>query len=111
MSFATLQEAWGVPSFGTPEPDKPEEKQPQVQSEVLERTEASQRSHLFAVNYLREVFQRHGAPGVLSLMDEDMQREVRMAALLSFDWVDTNSLLFIFMCLCAIWLVMDLLRR
>lgn len=111
MSFATLQEAWGVPTFGTAEPDKPAEKKQEVQSEVLERTEASQRGQLFVVNYLREVFQRHGAPGVLSLLDEDAQRELRMAALLSFDWVDTNSLLFIFMCLCAVWLVMDLLRR
>lgn len=111
MSFATLQEAWGVPTFGDAEPDKPVEKQPEVQSDVLERTEASQRSQLFVANYLREVYQRHGAAGVLSLLDEDAQRDVRMAALLSFDWVDTNSLLFIFMCLCAVWLVMDLLRR
>lgn len=112
MSFATLQEAWGVPTFGAAEPDdRAAEKQPEVQSDALERTEASQRSQLFVVNYLREVFQRHGAPGVMSLLDEDAQREVRMAALLSFDWVDTNSLLFLFMCLCGVWLLMDLLRR
>lgn len=110
MSFATLQEAWGVPTFGVEE-IKPEAKEPAVQNEVLERTEASQRSRAFVTTYLREVYTQHGLAGVMSLLDEDVVKELRKAALMSFDWVDTQSLLFIFMCVCALWLVVDILKR
>lgn len=110
MSFATLQEAWGVPTFGVEE-SKPVAKQPAAQAEVLERTESSQRSLEFVTNYLRDVHQRHGIAGVMSLLDEQTVKDLRMAALLSFDWLDTNSMLFIFMCLCALWLLIDMLGR
>lgn len=110
MSFATLQEAWGVPTFGVEEV-KPEMKKPEVQSEVLERAEASQRAQLFVANYLREVQQRHGIAGLAALLDPQTVQELRMAALLSFDWLDANSLLFVFMCLCALWLLIDMFSR
>lgn len=110
MSFATLQEAWGVSTFGVEEV-KPEMKNPVVQTDVLEKAEASQRSALFVTHFLRDVYEKHGAAGVMSFMDERMVHDLRMASLFSFDWVDTNSVLFIFMCLCGVWLVMDILRR
>ena len=110
MSFATLQEAWGVPTFGVEE-IKPDMKRPEVQSEMLERGEASNRSMLFVTNYLREVYERHGVAGVMGMMDEHVVKEIRMHALMSFDWLDTNTLLFLFMCLCGLWLLMDILRR
>lgn len=110
MSFATLQEAWGVPTFGVEE-IKPEMKRPEVQSEVLERTEASHRSYLFVKNYLQEVYEQHGVVGIMGLLEPPVIKQLRMEALMSFDWLDTHTLLFIFMCLCATWLVMDMLRR
>lgn len=110
MSFATLQEAWGVPTFGVEE-IKSEMKQPEVQAEVLERSEASQRSFFFVSNYLRDVYQKHGAAGIMSLLDPEVVKDLRMAALLSFDWLDTNTLLFLFMLICGLWLVFDMLGR
>lgn len=110
MSFATLQEAWGVPTFGVEE-IKPEMKRPEVQSEVLDRAEASQRSSAFVTSYLRDTYDKHGVAGLMGLMDERMVQELRMNALMSFDWLDSHNLLFIFMCLCGVWLVMDILRR
>lgn len=110
MSFATLQEAWGVPTFGVEE-IKPELKQSEVQSEMLERTEASQRSMLFVTNYLREVHEKHGVAGIMGLMDAHVAKELRLHALLSFDWLNTNALLFLFMCMCGLWLLMDIFRR
>lgn len=110
MSFATLEEAWGVSTFGVEEV-KPEMKKPEVQTEVLERAEASQRSAQFVAAYLREVYSRHGTAGILGLLDSEVARALRMDALLSLDWLDSSTLLFIFMCICALWLLMDLLRR
>ena len=110
MSFATLQEAWGVSSFGVQEV-KPEMKQPEVQREVLERAEASQRSMLFVTNYLRQVYSERGIAGIQGLLDEDVVKELRMAAFMSFEWVDANTLLFGFMCVCALWLLADVFRR
>lgn len=110
MSFATLQEAWGVSTFGLEE-IQPEMKRPEVQSEVLERSEASQRSMHFVINYLRDVYNKHGIVGIMGLLDEHVVKELRMSALLSFDWLDTHTLLFCFMCLCGLWLVFDMFRR
>ena len=110
MSFATLQEAWGVPTFGVEE-IKPEMKDVEVQQRVLDRAEASQRSHLFVANYLRDVYDQHGISGVMSLLDANVVKELRMNALLSFDWLDANTLLTLFVCVCALWLIMDMLRR
>lgn len=110
MSFATLQEAWGVSTFGVQEME-PEAKQPRVQAEALERTEASQRSQAFVTNYLRETYDKRGVAGVMSLLDEEVLRELRTNALLSFEWLDTHTMLFVFMCLCALWLVLDVFRR
>ena len=110
MSFATLQEAWGVPTFGVEE-IKPEMKRPEVQREVLDRAEASQRSMLFVTSYLREVYEKHGVAGVMGLMDESVVKELRIAALMSFDWLDANTLLFLFMCVCGLWLLIDIFRR
>ncbi len=110
MSFATLQEAWGVATFGVVE-EANELKDAKVQGEVLDRAEASQRSHLFVTQYLRDVHAKHGIAGIMGLLDEGVVKEMRMAALLSFDWLDANTLLFVFMCLCALWLLMDVLRR
>lgn len=114
MSFATLQEAWGVPTFDesfASRPQQPDTKTRDVQDEVLDRAEASQRSMLFVTNYLREMYSKNGVAGVMGLMDEEVVKELRMHALLSFDWLDSHTLLLVFMCLCALWLVMDLLRR
>lgn len=110
MSFATLQEAWGVPTFGYVE-EEPIVRKTDVQSEVLERTEASQRSLFFVKNYLRDVYNNHGVAGITSLMDEDMTTALHKAAFFSFDWLDANSALFIFACLCAFWLLMDIARK
>lgn len=110
MSFATLQEAWGVPTFGVEEL-KPEAKQPAMQLEVLDRVETTQRNVTFVSTYLREVYDRHGVAGVMGLLDDDVVRELRIAAFMSFDWLDANTLLFAFMCLCGFWLIMDILRR
>lgn len=129
MSFATLQEAWGVATFGElveaspTEPPKqarqagqsalatPQPEEAVADDNAGERSEASQRSFLFCTNYLREVYQKHGSAGLAGLMDEDMMRQLRLECLLSFDWVDTNALLFIFMCICALWLLADVLGR
>jgi hypothetical protein len=110
MSFATLQEAWGVSTFGIEDPT-PDLKQPAVQQSVLEKAEASQRSALFVQNFLRDMYQKHGVAGIMGLMDEDVVKELRLAALWSFDWMDTTTLLFIFMCLCGLWLIADILRK
>lgn len=110
MSFATLQEAWGVPTFGVEE-IKPEMKEVEVQQRVLDRTEASQRSHQFVTSYLRDVYEQHGVVGIMSLLDDRAVKELRMNALLSFDWLDANTLLALFVCVCALWLIMDMLRR
>ena len=112
MSYALISEVWGVPTFGVGvEEAKPEMKRVDVQTEVLEKAEASQRSHLFVTNYLREVHARHGIAGIMGLLDPPVVKELRMAALLSFEWLNSETLLFVFMCLCAIWLVIDVLRR
>lgn len=108
MSFATLEEAWGE-SWGTLQVS--EAKSKQAQDEVLDRAEASQRSQAFVTNYLREMYERHGVAGLMGLMDDRMVSELRMAALLSFDWLDANTMLLIFMSLCGVWLLMDILRR
>lgn len=110
MSFATLQEAWGVSTFGVEE-IKPQMKAPAVQRDVLDRAEASQRSLHFVTQYLREVYAQHGVAGITSLFDENMVNALRMEALFSFDWVDTNTMLMLFMCVCGLWLIMDILRR
>lgn len=110
MSFATLQEAWGVPTFGVQE-IKPEMKQVEVQQMVLDRTEASQRSHQFVASYLRDVYEQHGVAGIMGLMDDRVVKELRMNALLSFDWLDSTTMLAVFMCVCGLWLIMDMLRR
>ena len=110
MSFATLQEAWGVPTFGV-NPIEPEAKNKEVQREVLDRTEASQRSMSFVTNYLREVYSKHGVTGIMGLLDEKVVKELRMNALMSFDWLDANTLLFGFMCLCGLWLLIDMFRH
>lgn len=110
MAFATLQEAWGVATFGVDELVQ-EYKKPEVQNMALERAEASQRSMLFVTNYLREVYEKHGVAGVMGLLDDQVVKELRMAAFLSFDWLDANSLLVLFMVLCGLWLVMDIFRR
>lgn len=110
MSFATLQEAWGVQTFDAAVP-VPEAKTQKAQDDALEKTEASQRSLLFVTNYIREVYGRYGVAGVMGLMDEEVVKELRTSALLSFDWLDANTMLVAFMCLCALWLVMDLFRR
>lgn len=110
MSFATLQEAWGVDTFGVEEV-RPDAKRPEVQQQVLERTEASQRSQLFVQTYLRDMYEKHGAAGIMGLLDEQVIKDLRMAALMSFDWLDTSTLLFAFMCLCALWLIADTFRR
>jgi hypothetical protein len=110
MSFATLEEAWGVPTFGIQEVT-PEHKQRATQDEVLDRAEASQRAYLFVNNYLKDVYERHGATGVLGLMDAPVARDVRLAALMSFDFMDTTVLFFVFMCLCGLWLLADMFGR
>ena len=110
MSFATLQEAWGVTTFGVEE-IKPEKKAVVAQREVLDQAEASQRSVYFVTQFLRDVYDRHGVAGITSLLDDRIMSDIRMEAVLSFDWVDTNTLLMLFMCICGLWLIMDILRR
>ena len=110
MSFATLQEAWGVTTFGVEEV-KPALKAEAVQREALDKTEASQRSMYFVAQYLRDVYAQHGVAGVMSLLDERVIKEIRMEALFSLDWIDTNTMLLLFMFVCGLWLIMDILRR
>jgi hypothetical protein len=110
MSFATLQEAWGVATFGVEEV-KPVNKQPVVQRKALEQAEGAQRANSFVTQYLQDVYKQHGIAAVLSLMDARMMHDLRIDALLSFDWLDSNSLMFLFMCVCGLWLVADLLRK
>lgn len=107
MSFATLEEAWGE-SWGV---QVSEAKSRQMQDEVLDRAEASQRSQAFVTNYLREMYDKYGVAGLMGLMDERMVSELRMSALMSFDWLDANTMLLIFMSMCGVWLLMDILRR
>lgn len=110
MSFATLQEAWGVSTFGVEE-IKPEHKDPQVQAAILDRTEAAQRSYLFVTSYLREVYRQHGAAGILSLLDEQVAEELRWALLASFDFLNGQNLVVAFLCICALWLLFDALKK
>ena len=113
MSFATLQEAWCVATFGDVDMKQATRSNiPDVKaSEVLERGEAARRSMYFVTNYLKDVYEQHGVAGIMSLLDERAIRDLRMAAIFSFDWLDANVMLFIFMCLCGMWLAMDILRR
>jgi hypothetical protein len=117
MSFATLEEAWGVSHFedaaaaGGPPPPPAASSAAMDELRALERMEASQRSQLFVTNYLRDAYERHGVAGIMGLLDERAVRDLRMAAIMSFDWLDANVLLFVFMCLCGVWLAMDVLRR
>lgn len=110
MSFATLEEAWGVSTFGVEE-IKPEHKDPQVQAAILDRTEASQRSFQFVTSYLREVYLKHGVAGILSLLDAQVVEELRWAMLATVDFLNGQTLMFAFMCICAVWLLIDAMKK
>jgi hypothetical protein len=110
MSFATLEEAWGVPVFGVSEV-KPEMKQKETQRRVLERAESAQRSYTFVTNYIRDVYENHGIAAVMGLMNRRIVSELRKEALWSFEWLDANSMLFVFSCLCVLYLLADIFRR
>jgi len=117
MTFATLQEAWGVPAFvGTdtsaaaPEV-KPNPKSPTVQQNVLEQTQTAQNNLLFVTAYMRQVYKQGGAAAVLGLMDADIAKAVRSQSLLTFDWLDADALLLGFLFACALWLFGDALKR
>lgn len=110
ISFATLQEAWGVPNFGV-QPVAPEAKKPEVQRDVLEKAESSQKSWLFVTNYIRQLHAERGAAAVMGLMDPKLVREVRMQTLISFEWLDAEAMLLGFLFVCALWLLGDALRR
>ena len=110
MSFATIEEAWGVSTFGVEE-IKPEYKEPEVQPAILDRTESAQRSHLFVTSYLREVYRQYGVTGVLSLLDEEVANDMRWSLLTTFDVLDPKNLLYAFLCICALWLLLDALKK
>lgn len=135
MTFATLQEAWGTTDLATPALDRsdtvgdmvpyrrqkdrghdpqdtePEPyKDPYYQRDVLETTEASQRNLAFVVGFIRNVYETKGAAGILALMDSRMANAVRMHALLSFEWLDADALLFGFLCACTLWLLGGVFR-
>ena len=110
MSFATLQEAWGVPSFGV-QPVVPEASKPEVQREVLEKSDASQKSWLFVASYIRKLYSERGAAAVMGLMDPKLAQEVRMQTLTSFEWLDAEAMMIAFLCVCALWLLGDALGR
>ena len=110
MSFATLQEAWGVPAFGV-QPVEPEAKKPETQRDVLEKSESSHKSWLFVTNYIRQMHAERGAAAVLGLMDPKLVREMRMQTIMSFEWLDAEAMLMGFLFVCALWLMGDALRR
>lgn len=110
MSFATIEEAWGVPTFGVEE-IKPEHKKPEVQAAMLDRAESAQRSYLLVTSYLREVHRQHGAAGILSLLDEEAAEDLRWTLLTTFDFLNGRTLLGAFLCVCAIWLLLDALKK
>ena len=110
MSFATLQEAWGVPSF-VAEPMVPEERKPEVQRAVLEKMDASQKSWLFVTNYIRKLHSERGAAAVVGLMDPKLAQDVRVLTLTSFEWLDAEAMMIAFLCVCALWLLGGALGR
>lgn len=111
-TFATLQEAWGVTTFGSQAkeaaaaPDRRREER-----EALDRTEAAKREMLFVSTYIRRLYRQRGVAAVLGLMDPEVVRAVRTEALLSLEWLNSEALLFGFLVACALWLLADLLRR
>ena len=111
MSFASLQEAWGVSTFGGVEPVEPPAKQPQVQKPVLEQTQSAQTDFTFVTNYIRSVYKQQGAAGVLGLMDPECSKAIRRDSVLSFDWVDADALLLGFLFVCALWLIGDAVKK
>ena len=124
MTFATLQEAWGVPAFvaadsapvsppATPTDAgaKPNPKSPAMQRSVLEQTQTAQNNLLYVTAYIRQAYKQQGAAGVLGLMDADIAKAVRSQSLLTFDWLDADALLLGFLFACALWLCGDALKR
>lgn len=123
-TFATLQEAWGVSTFGEPggsgaagesgaaaSPADSPAKRADAARDVLDRTEGATRELLFVTTYIRRLYKERGVSAVLGLMDPEVLRAVRTEALLSFEWLNADALLFGFLVVCALWLLADVLRR
>lgn len=119
MSFATIQEAWGVTSLNsspalsprtvpadpTPRPTR----DPYAPSEVYEH-EPSARERAFVRDFIDRTFDNHGLTGVMALLNRKILNEVRSVSLVSPQWMSMNQLLVVLLALFVVVVLLDILR-
>ena len=118
MSFATIEEAWGVSSLSsgsalpptvpvdqTPKPVK----DPWVPTEVSNK-QPTARDHHYVRNFIDMTYQSRGISGVLSLLNRQVMNDLRMTSFLNPSWLSMNQLLGVLLVLFAMVVLLDVLK-
>lgn len=119
MTFATIEEAWGVttlnsspslsprtvPADPTPRPKR----DPNAPAEVYEH-QSSARERAYVRDFIDRTYTDHGIAGVMALLSRRVLTDVRTVSFVGPQWMSMNQLLGVLLALFVIVVLLDILR-
>lgn len=115
MTFATIEEAWGVTSLSsgpnlppsvpadpTPKPTR----NPYASPEVY-RTEPSARERQHVRTFIDQTYDKHGIAGVLALLNRRILNDLRVQSFTNPAWMSLEQLLILFLGVFGIVVLLD----
>ena len=121
MSYASIEEAWGVTTFSsgttlttpvtTPQDPTPvPAKDPWKVEDAVSKQESSIRKQQYVRAYIDEVYERKGLMGVLGLVNRRIMNDLRAATFMNPSWMKMDQVLTVLLGLFALVVVLDIIK-